>query len=53
MALGEETNYPPIHAHSFIVRPGRDEWLRFAQEAGYTMIQRALEAMQSRDVEKL
>src|SRR5947208_17117770 len=52
MALGEETNYPPIHAHGFTVRPGRDEWLRFAQEAGYTMIHCALEAMQLRDVEE-
>lgn len=53
IALGEETNYPPIHAHGKAMRPGRDEWLRFAQEAGYMMIQRALEAMQSRDGEEL
>jgi hypothetical protein len=54
MAYGEQNNYPPIHAHGFHVQPGHDEWLRFAQEAGYTMVVAALEAVQpSREVQEL
>jgi putative DNA primase/helicase len=46
MEFGEAKNYPHIDvpAHRFQVRQGREYWLQFAQEAGYTLVRYALEA---------
>ena len=46
MEYGEAKSYPHIDvsAHHFHVKQGRESWLQFAQEAGYTLVQYALEA---------
>ncbi len=48
MEVGEAKNYPQVDvpAHRFKVKQGRENWLQFAQEAGYPLVQKALEAVQ-------
>ena len=51
MEFGEANTYPQIDVpeHTFKVPPGRESWLRFAQEAGYTFVGYALEAAHHRE----
>jgi hypothetical protein len=51
MEFGEANTYPQIDVpeYTFKVPPGRESWLRFAQEAGYTFVGYALEAAHHRE----
>ncbi len=44
MEYGEAYNYPHVDVaeHGFQIKPGREKWLTFAQEAGYQFVEDAL-----------
>ncbi len=48
MTFGEAHNYPSVDvpAHGFKVKQGRESWLSFAQDAGYTLVEYALAKVQ-------